>query len=112
MFKQIYGTETVKPYHSVLSCAQNEDNRNSNNYVKFTKQKLTKYFSVHFTNRLTDFWATVNEYGVECPFWLLLFRQLRHFLVTIGDLQGGQAVASTRFCSVRQSAKRRLHTSN
>ena len=68
MFKQIYGTETVKPYHSVLSCAQNEDNRNSNNYVKFTKQKLTKYFSVHFTNRLTDFWATVNEYGVECPF--------------------------------------------
>jgi len=27
MFKQIYASEIVKPYHSVLSCAQNEKNR-------------------------------------------------------------------------------------
>lgn len=69
MFKQSYVSETVKPCHSVLSCAQNEKNSISNNFCKFTlRTKLTTYFTVHFTNRVTDFWATVYENGVDCPF--------------------------------------------
>jgi lipid II:glycine glycyltransferase (peptidoglycan interpeptide bridge formation enzyme) len=40
MFKQSYTSEIVKPYHSVLSCAQNEVNRISNNFCKFTKKQI------------------------------------------------------------------------
>jgi len=44
MFKQSYPSEIVKPYHSVLSCAQNEENHISNNFCKFTKNQTYNIF--------------------------------------------------------------------
>lgn len=68
MFKQSYASETVKPYHNVLSCAQNEENPISNNFLSSLRTKLKTHFRLHFTTWLTDFWAIVYEYGVDCPF--------------------------------------------
>jgi hypothetical protein len=48
IFEQSYDSENVQRYHSVLSCAQNEEKRISNNVCKFTKKQTHNVFSVHF----------------------------------------------------------------
>jgi len=66
-------------------------------FVNSLRTKLTRYFRVHFTSRLTDFRATVYEYGIDCPFGC--FRS------------GNYSIFSSRSVTYEEAKQQHLHIS-
>jgi hypothetical protein len=52
-------SQFVEQYHGVVSCVFNMEDLILNNFVKSISDQFIMYLSVHFTNQLTDFLATV-----------------------------------------------------